>query len=434
MESKPQVNIMNTFEQYESEVRSYCRSFPVVFSKAKGASLFTEDGREYIDFLAGAGTLNYGHNHPELKQALLDYIDSDGLTHGLDMHSSAKENLITTLQDVILKPRGLNNYVIQFTGPTGTNCVEAALKLARKKTGRETVIAFTNGFHGVSGAALSCTGNQHHRGGAGTSLHNVVRMPYAGYFGEQADTLAMMDKMLDDPSSGIDQPAAVILEVIQGEGGLNSASAEWLRKLRKLCDKHGMLMIIDDIQAGCGRSGDFFSFEFAGIKPDIITLSKSLSGFGLPLAVTVFRKDLDIWKPGEHNGTFRGNNHAFVTASKTLRAFWQDDQFSSEIKEKGQMVRQRMRKICDRFGPASLHVKGRCMMSGIECPDGELADAVVEESFKRGLVIETCGNQDQVVKCFAPLTISHEKLSKGMDILEQAFAAASAKATQAAAS
>ena len=264
---------MKTFELNESRVRSYCRSFPVVFKQAQGAELVTQDGKRYIDFLAGAGTLNYGHNHPVLKQALLEYIESDGITHGLDMYTEAKERFLETFNRLILEPRGMGDYRMQFTGPTGTNAVEAAMKLARKVTGRNNIISFTNGFHGCSIGALAATGNQHHRGGSGIGLSDVSRMPYANYFGDKTNTIGMMDKLLSDPSSGIDKPAAVIVEVVQGEGGLNTASAEWMRKLEKLCRKHEMLLIVDDIQAGCGRTGTFFSFEEMGIQPDIVTLS-----------------------------------------------------------------------------------------------------------------------------------------------------------------
>ena len=303
------------FAQNESGVRSYCRSFPVMFKQAQGAELITTEGTRYIDFLAGAGTLNYGHNHPVLKKALIEYIENDGIAHGLDMYSEAKERFLETFNRLILTPRKMQDYLIQFTGPTGTNAVEAALKLARKVKGRNNVISFTNGFHGCSIGSLAVTGNQHHRGAAGVTLSDVSRMPYANYFGDKVNTIAMMDKILADPSSGIDKPAAVIVEVVQGEGGLNAASADWVRKLEKLCRKHDMLLIVDDIQAGCGRTGTFFSFEEMGIKPDMITLSKSISGFGLPFAIVLLREKLDEWTPGEHNGTFRGNNHAFVTAA-----------------------------------------------------------------------------------------------------------------------
>ena len=416
---------MNTFEQFEqneSGIRSYCRSFPVIFNQARGAELFTREGKSYIDFLAGAGTLNYGHNHPVIKQALIDYLQNDGLTHGLDMYSDAKERFLETFDRVILSPRGFSDYVVQFTGPTGTNAVEAALKLARKVTGRSNVISFTNGFHGCSIGALAATGNQHHRGAAGVPLTDVSRMPYANYFGDKVNTISMMDKLLSDPSSGVDKPAAVIVEVVQGEGGLNAASADWMRKLEKVCRKHGMLLIVDDIQAGCGRTGTFFSFEEMGVKPDIITLSKSLSGFGLPFAVVVMRRELDQWEPGEHNGTFRGNNHAFVTAAAALEHFWTTDEFANSVKAKGAIIRERMQKIVRRHGPDSLFVKGRGMMIGINCPDGDTAAAICAEAFENGLVIETSGNHSQVVKCLCPLIISEAQIDKAMTILDAAFA------------
>lgn len=415
---------MNIFQTTESEVRSYSRSFPVTFSRAKGAVLTTEDGKEYVDFLAGAGTLNYGHNPDQLKQALIDYIAADGLTHGLDMQSVAKERFLRTFRDLILAPRGMGEFKVMFTGPTGTNAVEAALKLARKVKGRSNVISFTNGFHGVSGGALAATGNQHHRGGMGASLSDVTRMPFDGYLGEGVDTTEYLDRVLSDPSSGIDHPAAVIVETIQGEGGLNAASFDWLRNLERVCRRHDMLLIVDDIQSGCGRSGRFFSFEEVGIQPDIITLSKSLSGYGLPFAVTLFRPELDQWNPGEHNGTFRGNNHAFVTAAAAFETFWSDDHFAREVRRKADKLRAGLQAIIKAHGPNRLVLKGRGLMSGIECPDGELAADVTASAFEQGLVIETSGAHDQVVKCLVPLVITDAQLEFGLKVLDRAFARA----------
>lgn len=413
---------MNIFQKTESEVRTYSRSFPVTFSKAKGAVLTTEDGKDYVDFLAGAGTLNYGHNNDELKQALIDYITEDGLTHGLDMQSVAKEQFLHTFRDLILAPRGMGDYKVMFTGPTGTNAVEAAMKLARKVKGRSNIISFTNGFHGVTGGALAATGNQHHRGGMGTSLSDITRMPFDGYLGEGVDTTEYLDRVLSDPSSGVDHPAAVIVETIQGEGGLNAASFEWLRNLEKVCRRYDMLLIVDDIQSGCGRSGRFFSFEEVGIKPDIVTLSKSLSGYGLPFAVTIFRPELDLWNPGEHNGTFRGNNHAFITAAKAFKTFWADDSFEQEVRRKAEKLRNGLQAIIKAHGAKTLKLKGRGLMSGIECPDGDLAGDITSAAFKQGLVIETSGAHDQVVKCLVPLIITDEQIEFGLKVLDKAFA------------
>jgi diaminobutyrate-2-oxoglutarate transaminase len=316
------------------------------------------------------------------------------------------------------------DYRVQFTGPTGANAVEAALKIARKVKGRSNVIAFTNGFHGVSLGAVAATGNERHRGGAGIPLNCIERMPFCGYHGRDTDTLKMMDKLLSDPSSGVDRPAAVIVEVVQGEGGLNIAGDAWLQGLQKLCVKHDMLLIVDDIQAGCGRTGTFFSFESSGIKPDIVTLSKSLSGFGLPFSVVLLNPALDHWLPGEHNGTFRGNNHAFVTATAALEYYWANDNFTREINQKAELVGQHFKAIVSSYGPLVIRVKGRGLMQGVECINGTVAETVCRHAFERGLIIETAGNQGQVVKCFCPLTISEDDLRKVLRIIDLSFAAA----------
>ncbi|WP_158145113.1 diaminobutyrate--2-oxoglutarate transaminase [Vibrio metschnikovii] len=408
---------MDIFKKKESNVQSYANNFPVVFSTAKGSWLYTQDGDAYLDFLAGAGSLNYGHNNAIFKQALLEYIDKDGITHGLDMHSEAKADFLHALQTYIFEPRQLD-YKVQFTGPTGTNAVEAAMKLARKVTGRTNIVAFTNGFHGCTYGALAATGNQHHRGGAGMGLSGVTRIPYDGY--ADIDGLALFETMLGDPSSGLDKPAAVLLETVQGEGGLNAASYPWLQKLSKICRTHGVLMIVDDIQAGCGRTGTFFSFEPAGIKPDIVTLSKSIGGYGLPLAIVLFKPELDVWKPGEHNGTFRGNNHAFVTAAKALQTYWANDDFQQHIKTRSEQVTYTIQQTIRRFPSLFTRLKGRGLMQGIECQDGDIANKIARECFRLGMVIETAGPQDEVVKFFCPLTISENELEQGLTIFQQA--------------
>jgi len=417
---------MKIFDEIESEVQSYARAFPRVFNKAKGELLFDNDGNEYLDFLAGAGTLNYGHNNPLFKETLIQYIQDDGITHGLDMHTKAKGEFLETFNEKILKPRNLD-YVVQFTGPTGTNAVEAALKLARNVKGRENIIAFTNGFHGVSLGALAATGNSHHRGAAGVSLSGTSRMPYDGYLGDDIDTTEYLEKVLSDSSSGIDKPAAVIVETVQGEGGINAASIDWLRNLDKVCKKHDVLLIIDDIQAGCGRTGTYFSFEEAGIYPDMVTLSKSLGGYGLPFAVVLFKPELDQWKPGEHNGTFRGNNFAFVTAKAAIDHYWSDDAFSKDILRKGEYVAQRLDSIIAQYGEGNFSAKGRGMFRGINCVNGDLAGKITRNCFKNGLIIETSGADDQIVKFFCPLIISDENLKKGLDIVEAAIKEVCAK-------
>lgn len=418
--AKPLENPMTVFDRLESEVQSYARSFPTVFERAEGAHIFDQKGRQYIDFLAGAGSLNYGHNNPMLRDSLVHYITSNGITHGLDMHTTAKAAFLRALEDNIFKPRDME-YVVQFTGPTGTNAVEAALKIARRVKNRDKVISFTNGFHGVSLGSLALTGNRHHRDSAGVTTTNAIHMPYDGYMGDGVDTTEYLDKMLSDTSSGVSIPAAVFVECIQGEGGINAASAEWLRNLEQVCRKHDILLVVDDIQAGNGRSGDFFSFEEAGISPDIITLSKSLSGFGLPLAVVLIKPEFDIWKPGEHNGTFRGNNHAFVTAAAALNTYWKDDAFITDVREKGTYIKRRLTSIMERHEDDIIEIRGRGMMRGIVFKDASLTAKVCAKAFENGLIIETSGPNDEVVKTLCPLTIEKEVLADGLSILEKAI-------------
>lgn len=407
---------LSTYERLESQVRSYARAAPRQFVRAEGPWMHDSAGGCYLDFLAGCSTLNYGHNHPIMKQALLDYIAADGPTHTLDFHTEAKDAFLREFEQTILKPRGLD-YRMMFTGPTGTNAVEAALKLARKITGRELVIAFTNGFHGMTLGALACTGNAGKRSGAGVPLSHVTHEPYDGYFGPDIDTAELLDQRLADPSSGLDSPAAILVEPIQGEGGLNAASAQWLRKIAAIARRHGALLIVDDIQSGCGRTGDFFGFEEAGLKPDIVTMAKSLSGMGLPFALTMFRPEHDVWAPGEHNGTFRGNNHAFVTATAALRHFWRTPEFGADVKRRAAYLERRLAAMAAEHG---LSTRGRGMMRGIDMGSGATAARVTQTAFDAGLIIETSGGHDEIVKVLAPLTIDDDVFATGLDIVEQA--------------
>ncbi|NGM87632.1 diaminobutyrate--2-oxoglutarate transaminase [Parapusillimonas sp. SGNA-6] len=410
---------LKIFDRMESEVRGYVRSFPVIFKEARGSILIDESGKEYIDFFSGAGTLNYGHNNPVLKEKLIQYLDTDGLVHGLDMATSAKKHFLETVDRVLLKPRNWQ-YTLQFTGPTGTNAVEAALKLARQVKGRSNIISFTHGFHGVSGGSLAVTANSKFRSAAGVALGNTSFMPFDGYFGPDINTIAYLERMLEDTSSGVDHPAAVIVETVQGEGGVNVATWRWLKELERLCRQHDMLLIVDDIQVGCGRTGSFFSFESAGIRPDIITLSKSLSGFGLPMSLLLMKPELDVWKPGAHSGTFRGNNLAFVTAAQALESYWADDTFERHTRRKERLVRDWLENLVHSYPMADLSVRGRGLIQGLVMSGkDDLAAQVARRAFEQGLVIETSGANDEVLKVLPALTIDDEVLVRGLEIIER---------------
>ncbi|AUM65384.1 diaminobutyrate--2-oxoglutarate transaminase [Brevibacillus laterosporus] len=407
------------FEQLESNVRSYCRSFPDVFIKGKNATMYTRSGAKFIDFFAGAGALNYGHNNDFIKKKLIDYLEADGLAHGLDMHTSAKESFLQTFDELILRPRNLE-YKVMFCGPTGANAVEAGLKIARKTKQRAGIFAFTGGFHGMSLGALSVTANSYNRQAAGVDLPQVTFMPYPTDF--SFDTIEYMDKMLSDSHSGIAKPAAIICETIQAEGGINVAPIQWLQRLRQLCDKHDVLLICDEVQIGCGRAGSFFSFERAAIVPDIVVLSKSISGYGLPMSLLLFKPELDIWQPAEHNGTFRGNQLAFVAAEAALY-YREQEQLEAEVLRKEGYVKQFLHEQI-----ASLHdqieVRGMGLIWGVDVAkasgsDVNTAKKIAKCCYERGLIIECVGRNDTVVKLLPPLTIEWDELQKGCAILQE---------------
>ncbi|MFL0179361.1 MULTISPECIES: diaminobutyrate--2-oxoglutarate transaminase [unclassified Mycobacterium] len=414
---------MTIFETLESEVRSYCRSWPVMFDRASGSRMWDVNGKEYLDFFAGAGALNYGHNHPDLRAPLLEYLSSDRVVHSLDMNTVAKAEFLERFNEVILKPRELN-YKVQFPGPTGTNAVESALKLVRKITGRESIISFTNAFHGMTLGALSVTGNSMKRGGAGIPLVHATPMPYDNYLHGATPDFIWFERLLQDSGSGLNDPAGVIVETVQGEGGINVARLEWLRGLADLCQRHNLLLIVDDVQMGCGRTGPFFSFEAAGIVPDIVCLSKSISGYGLPMALTLLKPELDVWEPGEHNGTFRGQNPSFVTAAAALN-FWTDNRLEKSVLRKGELIEQALTEVVDPIPGVS--TRGRGLIRGVAFERPELAGEVCREAFERGLLLETSGPESEVVKLMPPLVIDDDDLAEGLTIAAQSIEAVAAR-------
>ncbi len=418
---------VSVFETLESEVRSYSRAWPTVFNRAVGSRLYSEGGRPYLDFFAGAGALNYGHNNPFLKEALVEYVMGDGVTHSLDMFTTARRGFLEALRDRILIPRRLD-YKVVFPGPGGANAVEAALKLARRVTGRVPVLSFTNSFHGMTLGALAVSGNARKRSAAGVPLAHATTLPYDSYFADGPDRFGEVMRLLADPGSGLDLPAAVIVETVQGEGGMNAASAEWLRHLSELCRSVGALLIVDDVQMGCGRTGPFFSFEEAGVSPDIVCLSKSIGGYGLPLALTLIRPELDVWSPGEHNGTFRGVSAAFVTGARALHTYWSDDALEERTQAAGEQMGAALEDIAADYSGTGLRAKGRGLargldFSGLGNSGEEVAARVCAAAFERGLLMETSGARGYVVKLLPPLTTDENELEEGLAIVAESVKA-----------
>lgn len=405
----------DVFMTYESEVRSYCRSFPEIFTKAKGSILTDVNGKEYIDFFNGAGAVNYGHNNDYIKEKLVNYLMSDGIIHSLDMMTVPKQEFLEFFEEKVLKARNFD-YKVMFPGPTGTNGVEAALKLARKVKKRNMVWAFMGCFHGMTLGSLALTSDSGSRGGAGVALNDVYHVP-APYMFPELDTIKFMQTLLDDDHSAVEKPAALFLETVQAEGGVHVLSEEYLKALREFCTKNDILMVIDDVQVGCARTGTFFSFERAGIEPDIFIMSKSIGGFGMPFALTMFKPELDIWSPGEHNGTFRGNQLSMVAAKAGLE-YMLENNIEAEVKRKEAIVKDYLEQ---NIANDDVKIRGIGLIWGIEVADGKTALDIANRCFENGLVIERAGRDNNVVKLMPALTIPDEVLIKGMEIIKNSM-------------
>ena len=410
---------MTPFEQHESEIRGYCRAYPTVFASASNARQIDEEGKSYIDFFAGAGVLNFGHNNPRMKEAMIAFLQADGVAHSLDTYTTTKRDFVEKFAQVVLAPRGMDHRM-QFMGPTGSNAVEAALKLARLTTGRREVVAFSHGFHGMTLGSLAATANHAFRQWAGVPLTDVVRLPFETAPG--GDTaIAEYEAALEDPSSGLVAPAAFLVEVVQAEGGVNVATAEWLHQVQALARKVGALFIIDDIQAGVGRTGSYFSFDGMGLDPDIITLAKGLGGFGTPIAMNLNKPEVDAnWSPGAHTGTFRGQGLSFVAGSVALDYFT-DDSFLIEVEAKGRRMREALDAIASAQPEKNWQVRGRGMMQAIDTADGALNARVQSAAFEAGLLIGPCGSGGRVLKLIPPLTIPDDDLTEGLELFAVAI-------------
>ena len=404
----------NIFEKYESEVRSYCRTFPKEFAKSKGAIIEDVDGNKYIDVFDGAGALNYGHNHDYIKEKLIDYLKKDGIIHSLDMYTTPKKEFIQFFEEEVLIPRNLT-YKIQFAGPTGTNAVEAALKLARKVKKRENIFALMGCFHGMTLGSLALTSDKDSRKGAGLPLTNVTHIP-TPYMFDNLNVVEYLDKILSDDHSGVDKPAAIIIETVQAEGGVYVFDDKFLQGVRAICDKHDILLIVDDIQVGCARTGTFFSFERAGIVPDMVVMSKSIGGYGMPMALTLIKPELDIWKPAEHNGTFRGNQLSMVAAKAGLEVML-NEKVEKQVKDKEKIVKKYLE---ENIKYDNVEIRGIGLIWGIDVHSEELSKKIVNECFNNGLILERAGRENSVVKIMPPLTIDNDTLLKGLEILSKA--------------
>ncbi|MEV6838017.1 diaminobutyrate--2-oxoglutarate transaminase family protein [Streptomyces sp. NPDC051133] len=438
----------------ESSARTYARALPIVPVRARGLTIEGADGRRYLDCLSGAGTLALGHNHPVVLEAIRGVLDSGAPLSVLDLATPVKDAFITELFRTL--PPGLADRArVQFCGPAGTDAVEAALKLVRAATGRTGILAFTGAYHGMTAGALAASG--------GARDIQVARLPYPqdyrcpfGVGGPRGAELAARwtESLLDDPKSGVPLPAGMILEPVQGEGGVIPAPDDWLRRMRQLTADRSVPLIADEIQTGVGRTGAFWAVDHSGITPDVMVLSKAIGG-SLPLAVIVYRDDLDVWQPGAHAGTFRGNQLAMAAGTATL-AYVRENALAGRASDLGARMLAQLREHTRQFACVG-EVRGRGLMIGVELvepeadgatsaeapatgeraltPTGpdpthsprpaapELAAAVQRECLQRGLIVELGGRHSAVVRLLPPLTISDEQAAAVLDRLADALAA-----------
>jgi diaminobutyrate-2-oxoglutarate transaminase len=400
---------VNSFDELESNVRWYCRRWPAVFASASGSVITDEDGVEYLDFFAGAGALSYGHNNPLFVDVAIEHLRSGRLMHSLDTFTPEKRNFLDTMQRTVLAPRQLD-MVVQTVGPTGATAVEAALQLAQRLSGHRAVLGFEGGYHGMSYRAASISASM---AGRETSAHlkDFVALPFVQHVTD-AD-IELLDATLRQQVNG-QSIGAVIVEPTQGEGGARPFDPAYLGAIRRITRELGILVIADEIQAGVGRTGPFFSFEGSQLDPDIICLSKSISGLGLPMAILLVRRSLDTWNPGEFSGTFRGNNLAFATSATMLNHYWSDSTLEKNTEQFGHTVRAALAAMAENFGAGRFDVRGNGLLCGLAVGDTDLATAISRNAFERRLIVETCGPGDTIVKLLTPLVIEPGQLDEGL--------------------
>lgn len=414
---------------FESSARSYPRKFPFALKKAKGSWVEDVEGNKYLDFLCGAGTLALGHNDDEVAKAMMELISSDAPLHTLDLTTPAKDRFVETVLSV-LPAEMKDNVKIQFCSPSGTDATDAAIKLCKTATGRGSVIAFSGGYHGMGHGALSLTGNLNAKAKVQNLMPGVQFMPYpysyrcpfglGGEAGAKA-CASYFERMLKDPESGVTLPAAVIIEPIQGEGGVIPAPESFLQAVRRVTKELGIPLIVDEIQCGTGRSGDFFAFQKSGIIPDVILMSKAIGG-SQPMSIVVYDKSLDKWTAGAHAGTFRGNQLAMAAGTVVMRRV-SSPEFLADVRKKGDYLKQALERLKSEVSIIG-DVRGRGLMLGVEFidpdgprdimgnpePSGMIAAAIQRECFENHLIMEKGGRNGSVMRCLCALNVSMDDI------------------------
>lgn len=425
----------------ESNARTYPRHIPIAIESASGLSVTDVDGNTYLDCLAGAGSLALGHNHPVVTEALAGVLADERPLHTLDITTPVKEAFVDALFES-LPERFVSTAKIQFCSPAGTDAVEAALKLVKTATGNRGILAFQGGYHGMTNGALSLMGNVSVKADVPGLMGGVQHLPYPyeyrSPFGAGPDTdhetaSQYVAQLLDDPNGGVVDPAGMIVELVQGEGGVVPAPNEWTREIRRITRERDIPLIVDEIQTGLGRTGELYAFEHADITPDVLTLSKAIGG-GLALSVVVYDERFDVWEPGAHAGTFRGNQLAMAAGRATIEHVLAND-LDEHAKEMGTRLKSRLERTDEQFDVVG-DVRGRGLMIGVEIVDPasgdgppypehpDLTERIQAECLDRGLIMELGGRRSSTVRFLPPLIVSSAQIDEIATIFREAVVAA----------
>jgi diaminobutyrate-2-oxoglutarate transaminase len=433
--------LLDQQDRHESNARTYPRRIPIAIKRAHGAFVEDVDGNVFIDFLMGAGAVGLGHNHPDIVDAVREQLEV--FSHGLDFPTPIKDEF-TTAHLAMLPAAVRDQMRIQFCGPTGADAVEAAIKLCKYATGRTDVIAFQGSYHGCTHAGVALSGDVGNKERFGDLVPGVHFAPYPYCYrcplglrptSCETNCAHYVENVLTDPHSGVRRPAAVIIELVQGEGGAITAPYDFVRRLRTITRELDVPLIVDEIQSGCGRTGTWFSFEHYDIEPDVILSSKAI-GAGLPLSVIFYHERLDVWPSGSHIGTFRGSQLAFAASVAALRVIERDGLLDNVVDQSAFLL--------DGLGPLELElgivgdVRGSGLLLGIELVDpatgrqsGTIASEVQRRLLEQGLLIEVVGRDDAVVKLLPPLTLDRPTAAMALRILTDCLRAVDAKWTTA---
>ena len=410
---------------HEGSAVSYPKGMPMALRRSKGATVEDVDGNIYIDFFGGAGVMAVGHSNPEVIEAVKKQLVD--LTHALDIPNPGRRALVEALFSLL--PKALNR--VFFGGPTGSDAVESAVKLAKYNTKRYPIIAFEGAYHGMTAGALSLSSGLQFKEDFLPLLPEVHFIPYAYcyrcVFDKKPETCDLhcakyLDHILEDPHSGVGKPAAVIVEPIQGEGGSIVPPEQFIPKIREICDKHDVMMIADEIQAGLCRTGKMFSFDHSGTVPDIVTMSKALGGVGFPISCIAYKEELNTWPPGKHIGTFRGNVIAYAAGAAALD-FMVKNKLAEHALNLGELMLSMLKDI-EKDSKIVGEARGKGLMLGVELvkdkatkePAPELAKRARTACHRRGVLIEIGGHYNNVARFLPPLVITEELMKKGIEI------------------